>query len=170
MLRLILLRHAKADFPADTSDHERTLTPRGLRQAEAIGQYMADHGLKPDMATVSTARRAQQTWALARAAFDAPVPQQDERRIYEATASQLLDIVQATDASVRTLLLVGHNPGFERLAGFLAGSGNAQAAARLQREYPTAGLAVIDFQAESWSAISEGSGHLEQFETLATLP
>ncbi|TEA78894.1 SixA phosphatase family protein [Allopusillimonas ginsengisoli] len=170
MLRLILLRHAKADYPPGITDHDRALTPRGHRQAEAIGKYMASHDLKPDLALVSTARRAQQTWALALPAFGAPVPHQNEGRIYEATVSQLLDVIFDTNDSTHTLLMVGHNPGFERLASYLAGAGDAQAAARLQREYPTAGLAVIDFDAHSWRDVSEGTGHLERFETLATLP
>jgi phosphohistidine phosphatase len=65
--------------------------------------------------------------------------------------------------------MVGHNPGFERLTAYLAGQGEATAATRLQREFPTAGLAVIDFSAVHWRDIGEAAGYLERFETVATI-
>jgi phosphohistidine phosphatase len=169
MRRLILLRHAKAYTPAGASDHERPLAPRGQRQAEVIGRYMAEHDLIPDLAIVSTALRAQETWKLALASFGRPVPVHSERRLYEATTSELLAVVNEADDAAKTLLMVGHNPGFERLTAYLAGQGEATAATRLQREFPTAGLAVIDFSAVHWRDIGEAAGYLERFETVATI-
>lgn len=169
MLRLLLLRHAKSDRPEGVADHERPLAPRGIRQSEAMGRYMAEHRLAPELAIVSTARRAQDTWRLAAPAFNATIPKQDERRIYEAAAGDILKVIQETDADKAVILLVGHNPGFEQLAGHLAGRGRPQALARLQKEFPTAGLAVIDFPLTDWSAITPGSGYLDRFETLATI-
>jgi len=169
MRRLILLRHAKAYTPAGASDHERPLAPRGHRQAEAVGKYMAENNLIPDLAVVSTALRAQETWNLALPALGRPVPVRSEHRIYEAATSQLLAVVNEADDAIQTLLMVGHNPGFERLTVYLAGRGEAAAAARLQREFPTAGLAVIDFNAAHWRDIGEADGYLERFETVATI-
>lgn len=169
MRRLMLLRHAKADTPPGIDDHERPLAPRGHRQCKDMGAYLADQGLEPDLAVVSTARRTQQTWELLRPAFTKAVPQQNEARIYEATQDDILEVIKETPRSVHVLLLVGHNPGFQRLAASLIGTGRASALTRLGQEYPTAGLAVIDFGVEDWAGVTAGSGHLERFETLASI-
>jgi hypothetical protein len=51
-----------------------------------MGIYMAEEGLVPALAIVSTARRARETWELAGAAFAQDIVRQDEPRIYEASA------------------------------------------------------------------------------------
>ena len=45
MKRLILLRHAKSDYPDGVSDHERPLAPRGQRDAPRMGREIARRGL-----------------------------------------------------------------------------------------------------------------------------
>lgn len=169
MRRLMLLRHAKADRPDGVIDHERPLAARGLRQSKEMGRYMAKQGLVPDLAIVSTAKRTQDTWLLAGEAFGAEVARHDEPRIYEAALGDILQVISETDPSVQTLLLVGHNPGFERLATTLAGAGRAAALSRLEREYPTAALAVIDFSVDNWTEATVGSGYLDRFETVASI-
>lgn len=169
MLRLMLFRHAKADRPEGIADHERPLAPRGRRQSEVMGKYMAAHGLVPELAVVSTAKRTQETWQIALPAFKAPIPQTDEPRIYESSPDDLLEVVREINDEQRTVVLVGHNPGMAQFAHYLAGSGHPRATARLEREYPTAGLAVIDFKLTSWAQVAEHGGYLERFETPATV-
>lgn len=161
----MLLRHAKSAWPDGVEDHERPLDARGRKAAPAMGRFMAAQGLVPDLAIVSTARRAGETWALVRAGFPRKVAQRREKRIYEASPDAILAVVRETPARARTLLVVGHNPGFEDLAQKLAGAGDRSALARLRRKYPTAGLAVIDFGVERWSEVTDGGGRLALFET-----
>ena len=165
----MLLRHAKADRPSGIGDHERPLTDRGRSDSARMGAYMAAAGLVPDLAIVSSARRAQETWTLARPAFAADIVQRDDRRIYEASAAAIAKAIGETGAETSSLLLVGHNPGFHQLALQLAGSGNLPDLARLRREYPTAGLVVIDCDAQSWRQLSNGEGRLELFATPSSL-
>ena len=55
MRRLILLRHAKAENQAASGeDIDRALTARGLADAARMGQVLADAGLQPDLALVSS--------------------------------------------------------------------------------------------------------------------
>ena len=69
-MRLMLLRHAKTEkAEGGMSDHARRLNARGKTDAPVIGAYMARHGLIPDLALVSPAKRAQETWALLAPAF-----------------------------------------------------------------------------------------------------
>lgn len=165
MRRLMLLRHAKSDRPAGIDDHERPLAKRGRRDSACMGRYMATEGLLPDLAIVSTARRTQETWELACPAFMAEIAQQDERRIYDASASSILDVVHEADSRMHTLLLVGHNPGFHDLILKLIGTARKSDLARLQQKFPTAGLVVIEFDIDRWIQVSMARGQLERFET-----
>lgn len=169
MLRLMLFRHAKAERPEGVADHERPLAPRGRRQSEAMGKYMAAHGLVPELAVVSTARRTQETWQISLPAFKGPIPQIDEPRIYESSVDNLLQVIRETSDDQRVVVLVGHNPGMSLLAQCLIGGGHPRAVARVEREYPTAALAVIDFKWLTWAEVAERSGYLERFETPATV-
>jgi phosphohistidine phosphatase len=169
MRRLMLLRHAKADRPSGIGDHERPLTDRGRTDSARMGAYMAAAGLVPDLAIVSSARRAQETWTLARPAFAADIVQRDDRRIYEASAAAIAKAIGETGAETSSLLLVGHNPGFHQLALELVGGGYPACLARLSREYPTAGLVVLDFEARSWGGVSHGKGRLQRFVTPSSI-
>jgi phosphohistidine phosphatase len=165
MLRLILLRHAKSDWPAGAPDHDRPLASRGRKAAAAMGRYMAGQGLRPDLALVSSAARARETWGLVRPAFAGVVPERQEKRIYEAGITALLGLVRETEDATKVLLMVGHNPGFENLARELSGTGAKVDLARLAQKYPTAGLAVIDFDLAHWSEVGKAGGRLERFAT-----
>jgi phosphohistidine phosphatase len=165
MRRLMLLRHAKSAWPNGVDDLQRPLAERGRKACSLMGRYMADEGLVADLAVVSTARRARESWELIRPAFAQDIVEQDEPRIYEASASAILDVVGETAPDVHTLLLVGHNPGLHELALKLIRKGNPSDLPRLQRKYPTAGLVVIDFKIRRWSKTAESPGQLERFQT-----
>ena len=164
MRRLILLRHAKSARPAGVSDVDRPLAARGLRAAPLIGAHMADERLVPDLALVSPARRARETWSLVRERLG-PVPERKDARLYEATAERLLAVVRETDPEISALLMVGHNPGFEDLATRLVGSGDRDLRERLTAGYPTAALAVIAFDGEDWRGVAVRGGRLDRFVT-----
>lgn len=169
MLRLMLFRHAHADRPHDVADHERPLSAKGHDQAQRMGSYMANQMLHPQLAMVSTSRRTQETWADAAGAGSLETRKVDEPRVYESAAGDLLEVVRAQDSGTNPIVLVGHNPGMERLAAWLVGSGDSAALARLQREFAVGGLAVIDFDVKSWSEIDVQNGRLERFETPDTV-
>ena len=63
MATLLLLRHAEAAREPGQSDHGRALTEGGRRDARAVGAWMAEHGLAPNLVLVSDATRAQETAA-----------------------------------------------------------------------------------------------------------
>ena len=165
MLRLMLFRHAHADRPADVADHERPLSARGQQEAKRMGAHIGEQGLVPDLVIVSSARRTQETWTTASAAGALSVKKVNEPRVYESTAGDLLEVVREQDPTHKSIMLVGHNPGMERLAAWLLKSGDPTALARLQTEFVVAGLAVLGFQADSWAELDVQSGHLERFDS-----
>jgi phosphohistidine phosphatase len=168
MRRLMLLRHAKSAWGEGVADRERPLAKRGREAAPRLGRYLADEQLWPDLVLVSPARRTQETWNLVRAELG-EVLARSEPRIYEASAARLLDLVRETDDGVRTLLVIGHNPGLQDLARLTAGQGDRYALARMMQKYPTAGLAVIDFPEPAWRAVAARTGRLDRFVTPKSL-
>jgi phosphohistidine phosphatase len=164
MRRLLLLRHAKSGPHGISADLDRPLAPRGRQQAPRMGAYLAEQGLRPDLALVSHARRTRETWDLARPALG-NVPARFDERIYEAPAQRLLAVVRETEPAIGTLVMVGHNPGFGDLASALVGSGKEDDLSRLTGNLPTAGLVVIDFPVEQWRDVSPGSGRIDRFVT-----
>ena len=165
MRRLILFRHAKSAWPAGVPDHERPLAKRGQRTAPVMGAFLDRERLLPDLALISTARRAIETSELALAATGREIFWKEEPRLYDAPANALLTIVRETPAEIQTLMLVGHNPGMETFAVELVGNGPEPHLSRLREKFPTAGVAVIDFDTDDWTGIDHGRGALARFET-----
>jgi phosphohistidine phosphatase len=169
MRRLILFRHAKAESPDGIPDMQRPLAERGRADAARIGAYLADQGLRPDAALVSTARRTRETWEFAAAALRAAPPVSFAEQLYDARAETLLEVLRETPHKTRSLLVVGHNPGMEELARALTISEEKDARRKLAQKFPTGGLAVIDFPVDAWSEVKPGTGRLVQYVTPKTL-
>lgn len=139
---LVLLRHSKSDWSADGDDIARPLARRGRRQAAIAGAWLAGATETIDLAVISTATRARDTWELAAAELADPPPIRIEPRCYAATANELLALVRELPETARTVVLVGHNPGIEDLVALIT----------LRRvPMPTSALAVIGWRGP-WSA------------------
>ena len=94
--RLLLIRHARA--AGGPVDRERPLSAEGVRQAAALGAWLAQAGLVPDRVLVSPARRAVQTWERAGAALSSAVPPIGDARIGDNTVEALLAVPPAVFA------------------------------------------------------------------------
>lgn len=169
MRRLMLLRHAKSNWPAGMADRERPLSERGREAAPVMGDYLAEEGLLPDLVLVSPARRTVETWELVAPMLPQKPPHRYEPRIYEAPVQRLLQVVQETEGEVATLMLIGHNPGCMELATLLSAEGEGSALKRMVTKYPTAGLAVIDLAISAWRDVAPRCGRLSRFVTPASL-
>lgn len=164
MRRLLLLRHAKSSWDTPgMSDLERPLAPRGRQTAPRVAELMARRRWVPDLVLRSQAERVRETWQLMAPALGAQIPSRTLRTIYPGAPSRLLMTLRRAPDEARTLLLIGHNPGLGSLATSLCGAGPKKALERMSTKFPTAGLAVIDFDAERWSDIEDGAGRLEAF-------
>ena len=170
MLRLLLLRHAKAERsrPGER-DHDRRLAERGRADAPKLGAYMAKHRLAPDRVVVSTSARTRETWSLAAAAMTGKPKVVFEERIYESTHHALLQVVKETGPKIRTLLMIGHNPSLHELAVQLVATGDIETRQRLLEGFPTSGLAVIEFALDGWDKVHPQAGRLEHFVTPRSL-
>src|SRR5215467_322442 len=159
--RLILLRHAKSAWP-DVADHDRPLAGRGRRAAPAAGRRLRESGHVPDLVLCSTALRARETWQLAEEELGAHPRTTFERRVYGASAAELLDLARQTPSSVRTLMIVGHEPTMSDLTLELAGDDRGSALDRVRAKFPTAAIAILTF-AGGWPGLGPGKARLAEF-------
>lgn len=169
--RLILLRHAKSDWP-DVPDRDRPLAKRGRRDAPRIGRWLHEHGYQPDVVVVSAATRTRQTWDLVAPELGGSPAVHFEPRAYAASALTLLYLAQELPARYRTALLIGHNPGLSELATSLAAPPESDRATdngpRPAVSLPTAAVAVFDFRG-GWPSLSPGHARLTRLTTPADL-
>lgn len=140
MKRIFLLRHLKSswEFP-ELDDFDRPLNERGERAGPLIARHVAAHAIRPDMVLCSAARRTRQTLDHIVEVLDG-VPMYYERRLYEATAANLLKRLKELPNTVESVMLIGHNPGLHRLATALTEKevpDTVAGLAELRAKYPT---------------------------------
>jgi phosphohistidine phosphatase len=162
MKTLTLLRHAKSSWDDPVKrDFDRPLNPRGRRAARTVGREMRSLGLGFDRVIASPARRVVETIEEVALSFG-PLNAEYDERVYLAPAAALVDLVRETPDSVGRLLLVGHNPGLEELALFLAGR-HGPLRSEVAIKYPTGTLAEIEFATQHWRTIGRGQGTIVRF-------
>ena len=153
MLTLLVLRHGKSNWGASfESDHERSLTTRGRRDAALVGEFLKAMELTPDSVITSSAVRARTSVEIAVEAGSWDCAIRASNRFYQATPGQVLEEVQAETTSTKALLIAGHEPTWSSLVGILIGGGAVS--------FPTAALACIEFAVENWRAVEPSRGQL----------
>jgi phosphohistidine phosphatase len=162
----MLMRHAKSAAAkrlgspnlggdGEQSDHARPLNAEGHRAAAAMRTALRAQGLIPDVVLVSSARRTLQTLEALEPWDDSPLVEPMDR-LYLATVPVILQVLRGVSETVRSVLVIGHNPGLHELAIRLLGGQAAlpgSPAARLADGFPPGALAVF--------TLSGGWGGLE---------
>ncbi len=159
--RLYLLRHAKSSWKDERlADHDRPLAGRGRRAAKAIGRHLREQGVDPELVLCSSARRARETLegveaSLGRGAI------RIEPGLYGASPAELLALINGIVASIRSVMVIGHNPALEQLALLLARRGST--VQELEAKFPTGALATLAFRGSGWAALDHGTADLIGF-------
>ncbi len=167
-LRLYLLRHAKSDWGnKNLDDFDRPLSHRGITAAPRMGEYMRTRNYVPRLVKCSSAQRTRETLNHIMPLFE-PIPKVHySRSLYLAEPKALLDDIRQTPDVSSTLLLVGHNPGIGALALALTALPKDRQEEirkeRLSEKFPTACLAVLDFDVNEWRAVKPLSAHLVDY-------
>lgn len=160
--RILLLRHAHAAWAQPgIADFDRPLDARGVEDAGLMGRAIAARGLAPDIILCSPANRCVQTCDIVTGSLpdETLVRQFDE--LYSSDHDFYLRLLSQQQAS--TILLIGHNPMMEDTARELAITAETWPAHRLQKGFPTAGIAIVDIAGSTGR--TQFSGHLSEFLT-----
>ncbi len=158
MKTLYIVRHAKSSWDErGVSDHDRKLNARGLRDAPLMGEVFNDKSYHPDVVFSSSANRAFTTAKLIADKIgygaDNIVVTKD---IYDATTSDLVNLINTFDDKYESAMLFGHNPGFTVLANLLTD--------KYIDNMPTCAAAVIELNIDSWKEVESDCGKLFAFE------
>lgn len=150
---VFLFRHGKSDWKAASpNDHERPVAPRGNKAAQLMGQFVRDSDQIPDLVIASSALRARSTAELAMKAGKWASRLSVEPRLYGAHPSTILEMAQALPDGLASVLFAGHEPTCSAALSLLTG--------HVSVHFPTAAMARVDFEGNSWQQIRAGKGLL----------
>lgn len=150
---LILLRHAKSSWQNDQlDDHDRPLNNRGRKAATRIGRLLVDEVVNVDLVLCSTSVRTRETADLVFAEFKKPPTISYRDDLYHASPDQIVSILAEAGKQSKSVMVIGHNPGFEELLEQLTGKAIP---------FPTAALTVLEPNIEDWKQCN--------YQTRATL-
>jgi phosphohistidine phosphatase len=158
-----LLRHAKSSWAdPDLEDRDRPLAPRGRRAARALAEHLRGGEILPDVVLCSPARRTRETLDGISESLAGAWVEIDEG-LYGADAREILHRIQRLPPTSDSVLIIGHNPGLEEVAGLLlAPGGHSAALDRMQEKYPTGALATF-VAPGAWSDVGVGACVLRSF-------
>ncbi len=159
---LVLMRHAKSSWETDEADIRRPLSARGKRDADAAGRALAQQGLTVDVALISPATRAQETWAGVQAGGVDATDIRTVEAIYHHDAADIVSALRDLDDSVQTVMVVGHSPTIHEAVELIARRDATKDWFALDTKYPTSGIAIIELD-ERWSDIAGATGTLVAF-------
>jgi phosphohistidine phosphatase len=170
---LWLLRHAKAvtDPPPGGSDFDRVLTPRGRRDAAALGRLFAGHGEglgpalkgvpRPSLALVSPSARTAATADLVLTGVDDRPEVRADDELYGADPEEVLAALRALPHAVVAVMVVGHNPTAQLLSQELLSARDKKGRSLAVRHgFPTCALGVYRFKIDRWADVAEGAATL----------
>lgn len=150
MMRLLLLRHAKAVPPAEApTDASRVLASRGERDAHLMGARLRERDTHLGLVITSPAKRTLHTAEIVAAAQDYPRERiVVDERLYLAGPVDALAVITTLDAKHTNVLVVGHNPGLSELAATLLPElGDI--------DLPTCGLVALDAASHNWASLRD---------------
>ena len=142
--RLIIMRHAKSSWTsAATTDHQRPLNKRGRRDAPRIGARLRELGWIPNLVISSDSERTRETWQRMQAEFPHSIGERYSRAVYHGGLSAITNECSMLTKDVTTLLVLGHNPGWEDAVSSLCGK---------WVRMTTANAALLESDVDDWAA------------------
>ena len=143
--RIILMRHAKSSHGDITlSDHQRPLDKRGWRQSKEIAHRLVDEGWSPELVVSSDALRTKETWQSMESAFDPTPAVRWDENLYLAGPQAICESLFEVDRDIQSVLLLGHNPGWEQALGYFSGERHSMS---------TSNAAVLEAEADTWDEL-----------------
>ena len=131
-----------------------------------MGEALKEVKFSPEVILCSTAKRTRETLTLITPALKGAAAEVAfDDQLYLTSPETLYARLKAVPVNVKSVLMIGHNPGMHGLALMLTGTGDAKSISRLEDKFPTAALAVFTFPQVAWRDLVPASGHLEAFIT-----
>ena len=117
MKTLILVRHAKSDWPENTEDFDRPLSDKGVNDAVKMANFLKNKNLEIDLFLSSPALRALNTAEIFKTVFSAKL--ETNPKLYNASENTLENITYSLDNIFNSIALFSHNNGISNFANSL---------------------------------------------------
>ena len=121
MKTLLLMRHAKSDLNEKVEDRQRSLSKRGKKNAERMGELLKEEKISLDLILASNANRARQTADVVIEAMKYHGDRCYLNRLYMAEVETYVQELVGLNDEVNALLIIGHNPALESLLQMMTG-------------------------------------------------
>ena len=147
--RLLIMRHAKSSWTSGAAtDHQRPLNKRGRRAAPRVGARLRDLGWIPDLVIASDSERTRETWQHMQAVFPHSIEEHFSSAFYHDGLTAIASACAMLPEDVSTLLVLGHNPGWEDAVADLSGK---------WVRMTTANAALLESDAGDWAEAMEAN-------------
>jgi phosphohistidine phosphatase len=130
------------------ADHERPLNERGRHDAPRIAQKLVGLGWCPDLVLSSDSNRTRETFSLMADCFNG-VDCQFSSDLYHSGVREVASYVCRIPDGPRTVMVLGHNPGWEHVVQYLSGE---------HIPMKTATAALLEIEAEDWNEAIRAAG------------
>lgn len=146
MKTLLLVRHAKSDWPEDTEDFDRPLAENGISDAKRMAEHLHKSGVKVDRLISSPALRALSTCKIFNQRYQTDM--ETNKKLYNANEGNFLSAIYELSDDTESVAMFSHNNGISNFANTLCDSIFA---------FSTCGVAAWEIDCNSWTDF-EGAG------------
>jgi phosphohistidine phosphatase len=148
---LYILRHGEAEMAfGAANDFNRSLTNRGIAQLERLVKILNQNMEHFDLILSSSAVRTEMTSRIVEKNANSKV--EFKKELYEARPEKIMDLLLAVDDEVKSLLVIGHNPGVSTLTSTITGEPFINLNPGM--------LAKIELEVDSWKLLGQNTGNL----------
>lgn len=140
MKKLILVRHAKSDWPENMRDFDRPLAERGFQDAKAMSTFLKEKNIDIQQFVSSPAVRALQTCEIFNEIFQLDFTTNE--KLYHPSENNFLSVIFDLNDEVNSVAMFSHNNGISNFANYIS---------EQTIHFPTCGVAGFEADCSSWS-------------------
>ena len=152
MKTLVLVRHAKSDWPPFTPDFDRPLAERGINDAHKMAEFLLNSGVKIDQFITSPAMRAKTTCSIFAAKYQKEYS--EDADLYHANNKEFFTAISKADENANSLAIFSHNEGISEFASTLHGD---------YIGFKTCAVAIFELNSENWIDFKNNKIELKDF-------
>ena len=140
MKQLILVRHAKSDWPEETNDFDRPLADKGFQDALNMSHFLKYSNIEIDFLLSSPALRALSTCKIFNQTYHLNIETND--KLYNPSEDSFLSVIYDLKNEWNSVALFSHNNGISNFANSISDD---------IFHFPTCGVAGFQIDCNSWS-------------------
>lgn len=140
MKTLILVRHAKSDWPEETDDFDRPLAEKGHHDAEKMSHFLKGKNIEIDKFVSSPALRALSTCEIFNETYQKEI--ETDRKLYNASEKNFESVIFGLNDDLNSVAMFSHNNGISNFANSMSED---------LFMFPTCGVAGFEIDCDSWS-------------------